>query len=84
MERKQIEKEFKELLTNIVDVEPEMITPGAHFFKDLGLDSLKAIEITVAIERHFKINVRDEQIPKITTLKQALDAIEKALKEKNA
>ncbi len=83
MERIQIEKEFKELLTKIVDVEQEVIMPDANFFKDLGIDSLKAIEITVAIERHFKINVRDEQIPQITTLKQAVDAVENALKEKN-
>ena len=82
MDRKQIEKEFKEILSKMVEADPKDIVPGANFFKDLGLDSLKAIEISVAIERHFKINIREEQIPQITTLNDAVDAIEKALKDK--
>ena len=84
MTRNEIIKEFKKLLVEVVEADETKITPDAHFFKDLGIDSLKAIEITVAIERRFKINVRDEQIPQITTLNQAVDAIEKALQEKNA
>lgn len=82
MQRNQIEKEFKEILVRMIEIEPEKILPDAHFFKDLGLDSLKAIEITVAIERHFKINVREEEIPQIVTLREAVDAIEKALRGK--
>ena len=84
MKKEDIIKEFKQLLIEVVDADENKITGDAHFFKDLGIDSLKAIEITVAIERRFKINVRDEQIPQITTLNQAVSAIEKALQEKNA
>jgi len=59
------------------------LTQDAHFFKDLGVDSIKAIEITVAIERHFKVSIRDENIARITTLGQALDVLMAALEKKS-
>ena len=83
MSRSQIEEELKNLLLKIIDVEPEDIKPQAHFFKDLGVDSIKAIEITVAIEKHFKISFRDEQVAEITTLGEAVKVVESILKEKS-
>ncbi len=81
--REDILEELKEVLLSAIDVEPEDLTPDAHFFKDLGVDSIKAIEITVAIERHFKVSIRDEHIARITTLGQALDILMAALEKKS-
>ncbi len=47
--------------------------------KDLEVDSIKAIEITVAIEKKFKVSVRDEDVPKITSVKDAIALVEKLL-----
>jgi acyl carrier protein len=76
----QIEKELKILLLKIIDVDPEDLKPQAHFFKDLGVDSIKAIEITVAIEKHFKISVGEEDIARVTNLEKATEVVYKTLK----
>lgn len=83
MNRSQIEAELKSVLLKIIDVEPEDMKPQAHFFKDLNVDSVKAIEIIVAIERYFKISIRDEQVAQIITLQQAVDTVEEALAKKD-
>ena len=75
----QIEEELKSLLLKIIDVEPEDLKPNAHFFKDLGVDSIKAIEIAVAIEKHFKVSIPEESIINVTTLAKAAEVIHQAL-----
>jgi acyl carrier protein len=51
------------------------IKPDTNFLKDLGMDSIKAIEFTVAIEKEFNISVRDDDVPKITTVNQAVELV---------
>jgi acyl carrier protein len=70
-------KEITSIISEVSGVDPEEITPEKNFFKDLDIDSIKAIEITVAIEKKFKISVRDEDVPKITTVKEAVELVNK-------
>lgn len=79
-----IEKEIITIISDISGFEPEEIKPETNFFQDLEIDSIKAIEITVAIEKKFKISVRDEDVPNITTVKEAVDLVNKLLAEKAA
>jgi acyl carrier protein len=75
------------ILSIIADVsgfDQEEIKPEANFFEDLEVDSIKAIEITVAIEKKFKISVRDEDVPKITTVNEAVELVSKLLDQKDA
>ena len=74
-----IEKEVISIISDVSGFEEEEITPEKNFYKDLEIDSIKAIEITVAIEKKFKISVRDEDVPNITTVKQAVDLVNKLL-----
>jgi acyl carrier protein len=67
------------IIADIAGVEPEEITPDMSFQKDLEIDSIKTIEITVAIEKKFKISVRDEDVPKIATVRQAVDLVERLM-----
>lgn len=80
--RENILEELKEVLLGAIDIDPEDLTLDAHFFKDLGVDSIKAIEITVAIERHFKVSIRDENVARVTTLGQVFEVLMAALEEK--
>ena len=48
-------------------------------FEALIAGGIKAIEITVAIEKKFKISVRDEDVPRIVSVKQAVDLVERLL-----
>jgi len=78
------EKEIMAIISDVSGYEVEEITPQANFFKDLEVDSIKAIEITVAIEKKFKISVRDEDVPKLTTVLQAIELVGKLLAESSA
>lgn len=77
-----VEQEIKQLIADVIGRTPEELKPEANFWQDLGVDSIKAIEITVAIEKKYKIRVRDEEIPKITTVGQAVEVVRDALKKK--
>lgn len=75
------EKEIMAIISDISGYEVDVITSEANFFKDLEVDSIKAIEITVAIEKKFKISVRDEDVPKLTTVRQAIELVEKLINQ---
>jgi acyl carrier protein len=77
----EIASEVVAIIADVSGLSEEEITPEANFYEDLEIDSIKAIEITVAIEKKFKISIRDEDVPKITTVRQAIDMIEKLLNQ---
>ncbi len=77
-----IEREIVAIISDVSGFEPEDITPETNFFKDLEIDSIKAIEITVAIEKKFRISVRDEDVPNITTVTQAVELVNKLINDK--
>ena len=79
----QIEKDIISILSEVSGVDVQEIKPDTDLAKDLEIDSIKAIEITVAIEKKFKISVRDEDVPKIMTLRQAVDLVNQLLGQKN-
>jgi len=76
-----VEKNIVSIIADVSGLDEEEITPGKNFFKDLDIDSIKAIEITVAIEKKFKISVRDEDVPKIVTVRQAVELVNKLLNQ---
>lgn len=79
-----IEKEIISIISDVSGFDEEEITPDINLAKDLEIDSIKAIEITVAIEKKFKISVRDEDVPNITTVRQAVELVEKLLNQDSA
>jgi acyl carrier protein len=81
MTSSEIAGEVVAIIADVSGLNEEEITPEANFYEDLEIDSIKAIEITVAIEKKFKISIRDEDVPKITTVRQAIDMIEKLLNQ---
>jgi acyl carrier protein len=78
-----VEKEIISIISDVSGFDEEEISPGKNFFKDLEVDSIKAIEITVAIEKKFKVSIRDEDVPKITTVKEAVELVNRLLSQSN-
>lgn len=76
-----MEKAIVSIISDVSGFDADEITPEKNFFKDLEVDSIKAIEITVAIEKKFKVSVRDEDVPKITTVKEAVELVNKLLNQ---
>lgn len=77
-----LEQSLKQLIADVSGRSIEELKPEANFWDDLGIDSIKAIEITVAIEKKYKIRVKDEQIPEITTIAKAIKVVKEALSKK--
>jgi acyl carrier protein len=77
-----VEKAIVFIISEVSGFDEDEITAEMNFFKDLEVDSIKAIEITVAIEKKFKISVRDEDVPKITTVKEAVELVNNLLNQK--
>lgn len=70
-----IEKDIVAIISDVSGFEPEEIKPDTHLAGELEIDSIKAIEIIVAIEKKYKISIRDEDVPKITTVKEAIELV---------
>ena len=61
-----LEEQVKQVIANAILRSPNELKPETNFFNDLGVDSIKAIEIVVAIEKNFKVSIRDEQVSQIS------------------
>jgi len=83
MKAETVEKEIISLISEVSGFDKEEITTETNLPDDLEIDSIKAIEITVALEKKFKISVRDEDVPNITTVSQAVDMVNKLLNSGN-
>ncbi len=66
-------EEIRDMVSEILEVPVEQLTPDVDFFKDLNVDSLKAIEIVAAFEKRYRIIVPEEDIPKIRNLGQLIE-----------
>ena len=67
------EEEIRQLISNITEVPIEKLTLDADFFKDLNIDSLKAIEIVAAFEKKYRIIIPEQDIPKIRNLRKIIE-----------
>ncbi len=77
-----IEQEIKQVVAETIGKDASELKTDTNFWNDLGVDSIKAIEIVVAIERRFKVSIREEQIPKISTIGEAVEVVKKVLGKK--
>ena len=76
------ESRVKEIIINELGVEPEKVTDDASFVDDLGADSLDTVELVMAFEEEFGIEIPDEDAEKITRVKEAVDYIDSHAKGK--
>ena len=82
MSEKSIEEKVKDIIVEQLGVTPEQVTPAASFIEDLGADSLDTVELVMAFEEEFGIEIPDEDAEKITRVKEAIEYIESHGKKK--
>ncbi len=70
------EEKVKKIIIDQLGANPEQVTPEASFIDDLGADSLDTVELVMALEEEFDIEIPDEDAEKITTVGQAIEYIE--------
>jgi acyl carrier protein len=77
-----VEERVKQIIVEQLGVDEAEVTPTASFVDDLGADSLDQVELVMAFEEAFGIEVPDEDAEKMTTVKDAVDYIDKHSKGK--
>jgi len=70
-----IEARVKEIIAQQLEVSPEQVRESASFTEDLKADSLAVVELVLALEEAFKIEIPDEDTEQIKTVQDAIDYI---------
>jgi acyl carrier protein len=73
--------EIQKIVSEQLGVEASEVKPGASFTKELGADSLDVVELVMAFEEAFEIEIDDESAGEIQTVQDAINYIEKATKK---
>jgi acyl carrier protein len=74
--------EVRDIVVNQLHVTPEKVTEEAHFVDDLGADSLDIVELVMAFEEKFGLEIPDEEAQKLDTVGKAVSYLEVKLSEK--
>ena len=75
-----VEEKVRQIIVDQLGVEATDVTPAASFVDDLGADSLDRVELVMALEETFDIEIPDEEAEKIVTVQNAIDYIQKNAK----
>ncbi len=79
MEKEEIFKKLKEIIIDILDIKEDKIAYEATFLDDFGADSLDIVEIVMAMEEAFNIEIPDEDVEKISSVKDAVEYIQSVI-----
>ena len=72
-----VAEKVKSIIVEQLGVKPDQVVPTASFVNDLGADSLDTVELVMALEEEFGIEIPDEEAEKILTVQDAVKYIEK-------
>jgi acyl carrier protein len=74
-----IRSEVRKLVAEITEREPSEVSDTALFVEDLGIDSLMAIEMLVAVDKRYKIEISEEEFGKIKNVNDAVEVVQRHL-----
>lgn len=80
MERAEIEKRVKKVISRILGVDEDVITYESRFVEDLGAESVQSLELVAGFEEEFDIEMEEDAALQVKTVGSAIDFISKYLK----
>jgi acyl carrier protein len=80
MSEQTIEQRVKKIIVEQLSVNADQVTPEAKFIEDLGADSLDTVELVMALEEEFGIEVPDEQAEKLQSVGDVIKYVEETAK----
>ncbi len=78
MTNQEIFDKVKEIIVDQLGVDDDAVNIASNFVDDLGADSLDTVELVMALEEQFGVEIPDESAEKITTVQEAVDFITKS------
>jgi len=75
-----VEEKVKHIIVEQLGVDEDEVKPEASFVDDLGADSLDVVELVMALEEEFGLEISDEDAEKLSTVKHAIEYIQKHVK----
>ena len=79
MEKEEAFDQFKQCAVEVLQVQPDKVTPEANFAEDLDADSLDLVELVMALEEKFDIKVDESELEGVETVGQAFDLVNSKL-----
>ncbi len=73
--QEQVQARVIKVIHEQIDVEKKLIKTNSHLIKDLGADSLDTVELVMAFEEEFELDIPDEVAEKITTVQSVVDLV---------
>ncbi len=77
----EVTEQVKQIIVEQLGVDPQEVTMEASFINDLGADSLDTVELVMALEEKFNIEIPDEDAEKLDTVGKAIEYINKKVAE---
>ncbi len=74
--------QIKQIVSSITEIPPKDLKDDADFTRDLGIDSMMALEIVASIEKKYRITIPEEKIPEITSLNKIYAFIKDKMKRR--
>ena len=82
MNNVNVDKDIRSLVAEILEMDPKGIDGEAHFVKDLGMDSMMALEILAGVEKKYRISIPEDLLPQFTNLNKTIEIVMNLLKNK--
>ena len=73
----EIRMEIKRLIAEVTERTPEEVSDTAHFTEELGVDSLMAMEVMVAVDKKYKINIPEDEFAQIKNVNDTVEVVQR-------